>query len=64
MKIRNLEEHRVKISASDPWYKKCYSENSIMTYLEQQNPRIQSCDTKRYETNSKNGRKERSTPYK
>ena len=35
-----------------------------MTYLEQRNPRIQSSDTKCYETNSKNRRKERLMPYK
>ena len=35
-----------------------------MTCLEQRNPRIESSDTKCYETNSKNRRKERSTPYK
>ena len=35
-----------------------------MTCLKQRNPRIQSSDTKYYETNSKNRRIERSTPYK
>ena len=34
-----------------------------MTYLEQQNPRIESSDTKCYETSSQNDRKDRSTPY-
>jgi len=38
---------------------KSYSENSMMTCLEQRNPRIQSSDTKCYETSL---RKDRSTP--
>jgi len=42
--------------------KKSYSENSMMTYLEQWNPRIQSSDTKCNETSSQRDRKERSTP--
>ena len=33
-----------------------------MTYLEQQNPRIQSSDTKCYETNSQKDRKDSWTP--
>jgi len=43
--------------------KKCYSENSTMTCLEQRNPRIPSSDTKCYETSSRKDRKDRSTPY-
>ena len=39
-----------------------YSENSMMTCLEQRNPRIQSSDTKCYETSSRKDRKDRSTP--
>jgi len=42
--------------------KNSYSENSMMTYLEQRNPRIQSSDTKCYETSSQKGRKDRSMP--
>ena len=42
--------------------KKSYSENAMMTYLEQRNPRIQSSDTKCYETSSRKDRKDRSTP--
>jgi len=42
--------------------KKSYSENATMTYLEQRNPRIQSSDTKCYETSSRKDRKDRSTP--
>ena len=38
-----------------------YSENSMMTYLGQRNPRIQSSDTKCYETSSRKDRKDRST---
>ena len=48
--------------ASETLQKKSYSENSTMTYLEQRNPRIQSSDTKCYETNSQKDRKDRSTP--
>ena len=36
--------------ASETLQEKIYSENSTMTYYEQRNPRIQSFDTKRYET--------------
>ena len=36
----------IKISASEPSWKKIYSEISTMTCLEQRNPRIQSFDTK------------------
>ena len=43
--------------------KKSYSEDSTMPCLEQQNPRIQSYDTKCYETSSRKDRKDRSTPY-
>ena len=42
--------------------KKIYSENSMMTYLELRNPRIQSSDTKCSETSSQKDRKDRSTP--
>ena len=41
--LRLLKRHR----------KKSYSENATMTCLEQRNPRIQSSDTKCYETSSK-----------
>ena len=54
----------VKLSASKPSYKKLYSENSMMTCLEQRNPRIQSSDIKCYETSSQNRIKERSTTWK
>ena len=47
---------------SETSQKKSYSENSTMTCLEQRNPRIQSSDTKCYETSSQKDRKERSTP--
>jgi len=36
-----------------------YSENATMTCFEQRNPRIQSFDTKCYETNSQKDRKDR-----
>ena len=36
----------------------------MMTCLEQRNPRIQSSNTKCYETNSQKDRKDRSTTYK
>ena len=49
--------------ASETSQKKNYSENSTMTYLEQRNPRIQSSDTKCYETCSQKDRKDRSMPY-
>ena len=42
--------------------KKSYSENATMTCLEQRNPRIQSSDTKCYETSSRKDRKDRPTP--
>ena len=45
--------------ASEMSQKKSYSENATMTCLEQQNPRIQSSDTKRYETSSREDRKDR-----
>lgn len=48
--------------ASEMSQKKSYRENSTMTYLEQRNPRIQSFDTKCYETNSQKYRRYRSTP--
>ena len=41
---------------------KSYSENSTMTCLDKRNPRIQSSDTKCYETSSRKDRKYRSTP--
>ena len=44
---------------SETSQKTSYSENSMMTCLQQRNPRIQSSDTKCYETSS---RKDRSTP--
>ena len=52
----------VFFSASETSQKKSYSENSTMTCLEQRNPRIQSSDTKCYETSSQKDRKDRSTP--
>ena len=51
----------VFFSTSATSQKKIYSENATMTYLEQRNPRIQSSDTKCYETSSQKDRKERST---
>ena len=48
--------------ASETSQKKSYSENATLTYLEQRNPRIQSSDTKCYETSSRIDRKYRSTP--
>jgi len=50
-------------ATSETSQKNSYSENSMMTCLEQRNPRIQSFDTKCYETNSRKDRKDRSTPY-
>jgi len=47
---------------SETSQKKSYSENATMTCLEQRNPRIQSSDTKCYETSSRKDRKDRSTP--
>ena len=47
---------------SETSQKKSYSENATMTCLEQRNPRIQSSDTKCYETSSRKDRKYRSTP--
>ena len=41
---------------------KIYSENATMTCLEQRNPRIQSSDTKCYETSSRKDKKYRSMP--
>ena len=41
---------------------KRYSENSMITFLEQQTARIQSSPTKFYETSSQKDRKDRSTP--
>ena len=52
----------VLFSTSETSQKKSYSENSTMTCLEQQNPRIQSSYTKCCETSSKNRRKEISRP--
>ena len=52
----------VFFSTSETSQKKRYSENSTMTCLEQRNPRIQSSDTKCYETSSRKDRKDRSTP--
>jgi len=49
-------------ATSEMSQKKCYSENATMTCLEQRNPRIQSSDTKCYETSSRKDRKYRSTP--
>ena len=42
--------------------RKNYSEHATMACLEHPNPRIQSSDTKCYETSSQKDRKERSTP--
>ena len=52
----------VCFATSETSQKKSYSENSTMTCLEQRNPRIQSSDTKCYDTSSQKDRKERSTP--
>ena len=49
-------------STSETSQKRSYSENATMTCLEQRNPRIQSSDTKCYETSSRKDRKDRSTP--
>ena len=49
--------------ASETSQKKSDSENATMTCLEQRNPRIQSSDTKCYETSSQKDRKYRSTPH-
>jgi len=46
--------------ASETLLKNNYSENSMMTYLEQRNPRIQSFDTKCNETSLEKDRKDRS----
>jgi len=54
----SLLKHRSKRKKE----KKNYSENSMMTCLEQQNPRIQSSDTKCHKTSSQKDRKDRSTP--
>ena len=48
--------------ASETLQKQSYSENSMMTCLEQRNPSIQSSDTICYETSSRKDRKDRSTP--
>ena len=47
---------------SETSQKKSYSENATMTCLEKRNPRIQSSDTKCYETSSRKDRKDRSMP--
>ena len=52
----------VFLATSEMSQKKSYSENATMTCLEQRNPRIQSSDTKCYETSSRKDRKDRSTP--
>ena len=52
----------VFFATSETSQKKGYSENATMTCLEQRNPRIQSSDTKCYETSSRKDRKDRSTP--
>ena len=52
----------VLLLASETSQKTSYSENSMMTYLEQRNPRIQSSDTKCYETSSQKDRKDGSMP--
>ena len=49
----------VLVLASEMSQKFFYSENGTMTYLEQQNPRIQSSDTKCYEASSQKDRKQR-----
>ena len=48
-------------ATSETSQKTSYSENATMTCLEQRNPRIQSSDTKCYETSSRKDRKDRST---
>jgi len=48
--------------ASEMSQKKRYSENAMMTYLEQRSPRIQSSDTKCCETSARKDRRDRSTP--
>ena len=50
------------VATSETSQEKSYSENATMTCLEQRNPRIQSSDTKFYETSSRKDRKDRSTP--
>ena len=50
--------------ASEPSQKKSYSENATMTCLKQRNHRIQSSETKCYETSSQNRIKESSMPQK
>ena len=52
----------VFFSTSKTSQKTSYREISTMTCLEQRNPRIQSYDTKCYETSSRKDRKYRSTP--
>ena len=52
----------VFFATSETSQKKSYSKNSTMTCLEQRNPRIQSSDTKCYETSSRKDREDRSTP--
>ena len=52
----------VSFATSETSQNKSYSENSTMTCLEQRNPRIQSSDTKCYETSSRKDIKDRSTP--
>ena len=59
---RDVSSNEFFFSTSETSQKKSYSENSMMTCLEQRNPRIQSSDTKFYETSSRKDRKDRSTP--
>ena len=59
---RNFLSNGFFFATSETSQKKIYSENATMTCLEQQNPTIQSSDTKCYETSSRKDRKDKSTP--
>ena len=58
-KVQNDFSSNFFFVASEMSQNKSYSENSTMTCLEQWNPRIQSSNTKCYETNSQKDIKER-----
>ena len=65
IRIQDLERFLLKwvfLATFETSQNKSYIENATMTCLEQRNPRIQSSDTKCYETNSRKDRKDRSTP--
>ena len=53
----------VFFSTHETSQRKGYSKNAMMTCLEQRNPRIQSSNTRCYETSSRKDRKDRSMPY-